>query len=472
MTSTGRRLALILLVGAGHAAFYIWHQRPDWTVAWTDQGGYRMLADGLRASGTFTRYPDEQPFVPEALRTPGYPLFVAAVSSVAGSSHLAVAAAQGVLFVLICLMVFHLAGRVGPPSLALAAAGLTALYAPLPYFAALVLTELWTTFVLTAAVLVTFHAIERRSASWFAAAGFLYACTALSRPVFILLAPFLFGTAACTLWRGAWRQRALHWTSLLVVCGVTLLPWFAYNYAHFGRVTMSAAGGIGRGIWESGWQGRWPGRLQAELTDLASRPTAEAELVRDVERLASERGFEAAPMVAYVRQWREIRRIWTDVDDPQQRVRARVVADETYLAVGLANIRADPVAFLGRRVARGLFVLWAGEIPVRYTTVNALPPWVIRLIWLPQIALVVLGLAGLVVMARRGHRPALVLIGAPLAYVTAVHFILLTEARQSLPVKPLLIVAATAGGAAFIGAIRTHRQPRHRASIAPETAGA
>lgn len=460
MTSTSRRLALILLVAAVHAAFYIWYQRPDWNVAWTDQGGYRMLAEGINASGEFTRYPDQTPFVPEAIRTPGYPLFLAMVYRVAGTSHLAVAIAQSVLFVLICLMVFRIATRVSSPDVALGAMAITALFAPLPYFGALVLTELWTTFVLTGAVLATLRAIDRSSATWFACAGFLFAYAALSRPVFILLPPFLVAAAVLLLWRRDWRRAATCWALLLMVFAVTVLPWFAYNYRHFGIVTISAAGGLGRPVWEAGWQGRWPGRLQATLTDLASTSLSDEELATQVKRVAADHDLDPTPMLTYVRQWRDIRRIWATEEDPQQRFRVRIIGDQTYLKVGLENIREDPGGFLMRRVVRGLFVLWAGEIPVRYTVINHLPTWVIRLIWIPQVVLAGLAIAGLVILVRRGDYLALVLIGGPLVYVTAVHFVLLTESRQSLPVKPLLIIAASVAGAHVIHVVRAPTRVR------------
>ncbi|MGQ0732060.1 MAG: ArnT family glycosyltransferase [Acidobacteriota bacterium] len=460
MTPTSRRLAAILLFAAAHAAFYIWYQQPDWSIAWTDQGGYRMLAEGIGASGQFTRYPGVTPFVPEALRTPGYPLFVAGVYTLAGSSQLAVAIAQGMLFLGICLMVFRLAGRVASRTAALVASTLCAAYAPLPYFGALVLTELWTTFVLTAAILATFRAVERSSAPWFAFSGFLLAYTALSRPVFILLVPCLILAAALLLWRRDVFGGARQWAPLVVAFVLTVLPWFAYNYRHFNSVTISPAGGIGRGLWESGWQGRWPGRVHAALTELASQPTSDETLRAEVERLAAGRGADVEPMLAYVLQWREIRRIWAYEEDPQRRFKVRIIADHTYLQAGLQNIRDDPWAFFTRRVVRGLFVLWAGEIPVRYTDINHLPDLAIRLIWIPQVLLAGLGMAGVILLARRGQWIAVVLLGGPLLYVTGVHFVLLTEARQSLPVKPLLIVAATVAGAEMVGRWRARAQTR------------
>jgi hypothetical protein len=43
------------------------------------------------------------------------------------------------------------------------------------------------------------------------------------------------------------------------------------------------------------------------------------------------------------------------------------------------------------------------------------------------------------------------ILAAPIVYVTAVHLPLLTEARQSLPAQPVLLVLATIGTAHLLG---------------------
>ena len=66
----------------------------------------------------------------------------------------------------------------------------------------------------------------------------------------------------------------------------------------------------------------------------------------------------------------------------------------------------------------------------------------IRLIWLVQVILLLLAAGGLIRLARHGRWPEAVLLALPLVYVTGVHLPLLCEARQSLPVKPLVLVLA------------------------------
>ena len=226
----------------------------------------------LATTGRFTRYPDSPAFVPEVIRTPGYPAFVAAVYKVAGVSHLAVAIAQAFVFAAICLVVYCIARRVTSERVAIAAAAaVTALFPPLPYFGALVLTEVWTTFVLSLALLACLRAaaagrlarLRRRGA---AASAARRSC----RPAFVLL-PFGLAIGMPLLVPAERRTPAASagWAVLALAGGLTLLPWLTYNYAYLGQFTLSPAGGIGRGLWEGSWQGRWPGRVHAQLTAIA-----------------------------------------------------------------------------------------------------------------------------------------------------------------------------------------------------------
>src|SRR5580765_7476197 len=98
-----RQLWIVYAVAALHGLFFIWYQRPDWTTQWTDQDGYRRLGQVLAATGKFTRFPDAPAFVPEVLRTPLYPLFVALLYKLFGVHQLPVALAQTLVFVSICI---------------------------------------------------------------------------------------------------------------------------------------------------------------------------------------------------------------------------------------------------------------------------------------------------------------------------------------------------------------------------------
>jgi 4-amino-4-deoxy-L-arabinose transferase-like glycosyltransferase len=429
------------------ALAFAWYQSPDWHTFWTDQGGYRRLGEVLATTGRFTRYPEARTYVPEVLRTPGYPAFVAVMYRLFGTSQLAVVIPQAVVCGLLSLVVYRIAAYVTSPHAATWCALAVALYPPVPYFAALVMTEVWTTFVVTTAMWLTLRAVMRESRGGYALAGAVCGAAALCRPVFVLLPVAIAGAGA--LLAAVQRRRLAGWALFLVAAAAVLSPWFAYNYHHFHRLTISPAGGVGRATWEGSWQGTWPGRVQATLTDIADHQPERAALDREVATFAATTGRPEDPMLRYVHQWQDIRRIWTEPTESDARARARVAADAEYWRVGLENIRAQPLAWAARRATTGLFVLWAGDLPIRYSDINRTPGAVIHAIWTADAALALLAVLGILALVGTGRLEPTVLLGTLIVYVTAVHLPLLTEARQSLPAKPVMIALAVAGVATW-----------------------
>jgi hypothetical protein len=468
MPNVRRALVVITLVAIIHGLLFIWYQRPDWYTRWPDQVGYRRLGQVLAATGKFTKFPDATEFVPEVIRTPVYPMFLAAIYKVAGTGQLPVALAQTALFAAIVLFVHAIARRIDKDrdGLALGAAALTALFSPIPYFGALVVTELWTTFVFTASMWMAIRAVRSRRLAAFGALGILLGLTALSRPVFALfpVGIVLVGLVFFPLTRVRRRPSLGAWAVLLLAFAIAMLPWFAYNYVTLGQLTLSPAGGMGRGTWEGSWQATWSGRLQNELTLVAEATDDRVALDRQIEKIAVREHLSATPMLEYVHQWQDIRRIWTTPTVPQERAAARVQADREYMRVGLDNLRRQSTGHIAKRLARGVFILWAGEIPIRYSDINALPTIVKRVIWGIQALLFLAAVVGIYALIRAGHAAEGCTLGAAIVYVTAAHFFILTEARQSLPAQPTLLVLAAVGIAYLSG----HFSP---ASTSPETAG-
>ena len=440
-----RALWIVCLVATLHGLFFIGYQSRDWNTFWTDQDGYRRLGQVLAATGKFTRFPDATSFVPEVIRTPAYPFFLAIIYKLFGVGQVPVALAQTAVFAGICLVVFAMACRVVSRHTAWLAALVTALFPPIPYFVPLVLTEVWTTLWFTVTMWLAIRALDDRRIRTFVLLGAAGGVTALSRPAFVLF-PFALaavGVVVLPFTRTERRPTMISWTTMLAAFAVTMLPWFTYNYVTLGSFTLSPAGGVGRGIWEGSWQAEWSGRLHSELTDLADDVDDRHELDRRVAALAAKEGLPAAPMLDYVHQWQDIRRIWTEPTDASERARARVAADREYRRVGLENIRHNSGWHLAGRLARGVFILWAGEIPIRYSDINRLPPSVIRFAWAIQALIVAAAMCGLFALVRTGRPDAAALLAVPLVYVTAVHLPLLKEARQSLPAMPTVLLLAT-----------------------------
>jgi len=440
---SSRPLLAVVLVALIHAAIFIVYQRPGWETEWDDQVGYQRLGHALATTGTFTRNPGVQPFVPETIRTPGYPLVVAAAYRVFGEHHVAVAGVQAAMFAAICVLVFSITARLATRRVALVAATLTALYPPIPYYGALVVTEVFTTLIITLALWTSLRAIQDRDRGSFVATGLLLGLAALTRPTFALFpVALVMVVAVAAAIRGEW-SRLPRWGWTLGAFAIVLSPWLLYNVVYVHRLTISPAGGIGRATWEASWQGTWPGRVQAALTTIAEDTPDSAALDEAVSRLAAASNLPAPPMITYVHQWRDIRTIWDSPTDPRERAEKRIAADEEYWRVGLENIKRDRVGHVIRRITIGSLVLWIAEIPIRYSHINSVRPIVIRAIWLAQAVLLALALFGLLLLARRGHLFEVAPFAAILVYITAIHLPMLAEARYSLPAKPAVLVLAT-----------------------------
>ena len=432
------RLAVVALVALVHALLYVVHQRPDWPDAnvWSDQVVYEALGENLAFRGLFTREPAGAPPVPEYARTPGYPALLALVYRAFGVSRLAVALVQAVLFAVLALVAAQIAAALASPRVGFAAGLATALYAPLPYYGALALTDFLTAFVFTAAIAVTVRAIRTGSPATFAVAGALLGYLALTRPAWALFAP----CAAGALWlvaltaRRALRPRQL--APLVVVSVVLLGGWLAYGYVNFDRVGMVQVG-FWRSAWWGYWHGVWSGAAAQDLIAVNASGATGAELEERLRRF----GDGAALMRRYIEEDRRILKARYTATDPWARATADIETEKLYRAQVLENIRHDAAGYLVRKATYGMFVLWAAELPIRYSLINATPRLVIRAIWLAQVALLGLALVGLVLLARR-DRVVATLFATSFVYVVVVHFFLHSDPRYSLPVKPLVVILA------------------------------
>jgi len=185
--------------------------------------------------------------------------------------------------------------------------------------------------------------------------------------------------------------------------------------------------------------------VHAQLTSIADEEIPRDALDARVRAVAADTRFAADPMLEYVHEWRDIRRIWEEPVEPMERARSRVVADEEYLRAARRHIGEDPKSFVFRHLTISPFVLWAADIPIRHSDINNTPTWIIRLIWLAQVALLAAAIVGIWALLQRGRLTEAALLALPLLYVTGVHLPLLCETRQSLPAKPLVLVLAAIG---------------------------
>jgi hypothetical protein len=365
-----------------------------------DEREYLELAASL-AEGRGLRYPPPPPDAPYEERygrAPLYPVFIAAIRTLGGESALLrnVRVAQCFVGALGVWCLARLAGRAGGARAEVAGAWLAAIYPPLVWTSAYILTE--SVYVTLAAVvlLAAGTAIDRDDSSRATdvkagiAGGLLGGAAALVRP------SMLFFLLVAGVWALARRRFALVATlaaaSLLVVA-----PWTLRNYREHGRVFVASEGGL------TFWTGNHP--LSPGEGDLAANPALKVES-------------------------RRLRAAHPGLTEEQ--------LEPIYYREALRAIAADPVWWVGL-LAKKLVFTFVPAGPsytlhsLRYRAASITP----YLIVLP------FGIAGLASARRRGTPPRALVLFAISAVLVSVVFLPQERFRLS-GLDPVLVAGAAA----------------------------
>jgi 4-amino-4-deoxy-L-arabinose transferase-like glycosyltransferase len=380
---------------------------PDTRIYW-------LLAETIRHGRTYevVQWGDIPYF---ALRTPGYPLFLAACRLAFGDRTMPVRLVQSVLGATSVWLVYRLTARVGPAlpawrgwSVPLLAAALAAIDPFLVATAALVLSEaLFIPLMLASlwglAVVWRGEADEDRPRSgwlWAIGSGVASGAAVLVRPSWILFIPLMLLAWLIAAGRGR-RAEALR-GGLLIGLGVVavLAPWWARNAQVYGRFVPTAL---------------WTG---ASLYD-GLNPDATGASAMD--------GFLSAPD------------IWPLDEEAQD-------AELFRRAVAFARDRPWRVVTLAAIKAGRYWSPWPNADGFRSPAVVL----VSALYNIPLLALAALG-----AWDRRRDARALVVLAGPLLYFAALHMVFASSMRYRIP------AAVPAIGLAAIGIGRILRRGSH-----------
>jgi len=209
-------LSLVLKLGAFASIWCIDPQR----VVTGDTASYENPARALVATGRFAAGPDRAD-EPETLRTPGYPLFLAALYAPFGERRDLVVVVQVLLSSATVLLLYGLGTRLSTPRAALAAAGLLVLD-PLSFvYSQLLFSESLFTFVLLVAAWCAVAQLGGGPVWWSGLFGLSLAAATLVRPIaYYLIVPSIVGFALYGLTGLGWTRREVVTATLLL-----LLPW-------------------------------------------------------------------------------------------------------------------------------------------------------------------------------------------------------------------------------------------------------
>lgn len=195
-----------------------------------DSGAYDRLAHGI-LDGSGLHYHTQL----SAERTPGYPLFVAAIYAL-GGSQTAVAVVQVFIEGLCILLIGSLGALLRVPSWGiLSAAWLTAIFPPLVTQPSYFMTESLYQIVILVAVI---YSLKARNFLMAGLAGLFWGLTCLVRPTPL---PFVFLLGAVMVLLKPTGRR-ITGVVLIAACLVTLAPWLIRNQRVLGAPVLSTFG--------------------------------------------------------------------------------------------------------------------------------------------------------------------------------------------------------------------------------------
>ncbi len=443
----------ILLLGLGLRADYAWEGRAPVF----DAVAYGQIAENLSEGHGFTL--GEHATQPAGNYSPGLPLLVSGLYELSGGADerfarlvLALVGALAVLFT------YLIGRRLHSPAAGLVGAAAVAIYPGLLEYQGMLMAEPLAATLLSGAILSMLWAaspdVGGRQAAWLLP-GVLLGALALVRPEYLGVA-LLLALVACawgarepTSGAGEWAWETRAWrrsllNGAILLAGVVLVvgPWTVRNAVVLDRfVPISTGGGqvlfagaympsegdperVGEEVLE-----RHPGLTKRLASEYAAdrSPAAQREAV--LERVRLEQILTALAAQRYPG-------LETD------RALSRMGRERLWDAISEEPLQYT--GFLARKVAR----LWSpGPRDVMHKPVWQLLHW----------ALLALGLAGLVLLARQRRREALLFAVVFLA-ITAISALLVASPRRVLVVMPL--VSALAGLAlAWLWAETGRRRP-------------
>lgn len=240
-----RRTALILFgLTALAVAVRLLLVEFDAALSFNGAANFASMGRNLARGAGFTNVLGE----PELLDPPLFPALIALVYLATGDAILAGQVVVFVTGVLLVPAVFVLGRRLYDARTGLIAAGFVAIYPNLIRFSGIVLSEMPYTLLLILAVTAGHVALERRTAPWYALAGFLFGTTYLVRPqaVGYVLLVVVLTVGFVRLERGSFDldRFPIRHVGTLSVAHVaafllTALPFVLHIYTHTGMVSLS-----------------------------------------------------------------------------------------------------------------------------------------------------------------------------------------------------------------------------------------
>ncbi len=279
-------LALVLRVGFLIAVQPWDAQVRDSRVLVRDASEYHALAVRLLEEHSFASF--------GALRTPGYPVFVAAVYSLFGADPWPVLLLQTFISVGSLLLLYILTKSMFSRRAALVAAFLYAVEPHTIMYCSTLLTDTLFTFLFLASVVALLYGLQQKRVWLVAGGGLLLGLATLVRPI-VQLFPAV-AVLIVLIYAGLKRRfRALAVVTFTVTFVLVISPWLFRNYAAYGHASLSSIEGRNLLLYNATYAevaktGKPVDQVRAEFRQQAAEqgayeaanPFEEAQVYRDI----------------------------------------------------------------------------------------------------------------------------------------------------------------------------------------------
>jgi 4-amino-4-deoxy-L-arabinose transferase-like glycosyltransferase len=230
---------------------------------------------------------EESPFVPDASRTPVYPLFIALLYGVFGQHPLIIVGAQVLLSTLACGLTYLLGVHLLPEQEARLGGLLLTFSLGAIVYSFYILTETLFTLLILGMTCTLAAYWQKAQGRWLVGAGILAGAAILCRPIALfyplVVAPlvgFIYRDRWAESKRSQWWQKAMAALVFLGATGLLVIPWLIRNHRLLGVLTVSTVTSYnlffyGAGALEAHLQGMGQDQMRAQMAD-----RVQAELAR------------------------------------------------------------------------------------------------------------------------------------------------------------------------------------------------
>jgi len=307
------------------------------------------------------------PYEPSVVRTPTYPLVLAATYATFGRNTAAVIGVNIVFDVVAALLLFAVALRKLPSWWAIALLGATVLLAPWSFLLGMRLTEPLAALLVAATLWLC---LKPPSLGRWLALGVCLGALLLSRPPFFLL-PVAIALWAVTLGR-AHLGGSRAWVLTALFAGVLAVwtPWVVRNAVSVDRFIPLSAAGSGLSLWLGTWY------------DGGSYWTTKRKANRHFERTLPDRAFASAEererVVPQFERWIELYFSNAGIK--------MVEPDRALRTIALEKIRAEPLSWVTVRLRGTVRMLKQRPFGARLTRTQT--PWNVATWFVSALALI------------------------------------------------------------------------------------